>query len=211
MPFRVQPCKSFTGQRLPAGRSRAADEPDGRPSRKFYSWRCNSVLIGLTLLTLVMASAATAQTAALDRERAESHHGRSLQAEAVQLVVDSLRKRLGITAVVTVTMVEHDDRRVSVRRAPRTARRSRCLSSRGSSKGCLGNSWRPCSHTNSATCGSTRTTRTCRPNSWPTAWRCAWCRANSWWRSTGRCGARTRCTAVLETFLGVETTTAAPE
>jgi len=118
VPFRVQPCKSFTGQRLPAGRSRAADEPDGRPSRKFYSWRCNSVLIGLTLLTLVMASAATAQTAALDRERAESHHGRSLQAEAVQVVVDSLRERLGITAVVTVTMVEHDDRRVSVRRAP---------------------------------------------------------------------------------------------
>ena len=118
MPFRVQPWKSFTGQRLPAGRSRAADEPDGRPSRKFYSWRCKSVLIGLTLLTFVMASAATAQTAALDRERAESRHLRPLRAEAVQLVVDSLRERLGITALVTVTMVEHDDRRVSVRRAP---------------------------------------------------------------------------------------------
>ena len=29
----------------------------------------------------------------------------------MQLVVDALRERLGITAVVTVTMVEHDDRR----------------------------------------------------------------------------------------------------
>jgi hypothetical protein len=40
------------------------------------------------------------------------------QAEAVQLVVDSLRERLGISAAVTVTMVERDDRRLSVRREP---------------------------------------------------------------------------------------------
>ena len=116
MPFRVQPCKSLTGQRLPAERSHGADEPEGPPSRNFYSWWRDRFIAGLAL-TLVMASATTPM--ACDEERAEPGEPRPVQAAAVQLVVDSLRERLGITAVVTVTVVEHDDRRVSVRREPR--------------------------------------------------------------------------------------------
>ena len=57
-----------------------------------------------------MASATTLMAGAMERERPESGEPRPVQAAAVQLVVDSLRERLGITAVVTVTVVEHDDR-----------------------------------------------------------------------------------------------------
>ena len=115
MPFRVQPCKSFTGQPLPAQRSHGVDEPGGRVARNFYARGCNSFLAGVSL-TLVLGWI-TPVTAMEDR-RAVPGGPPKAQVEAVQMVVDSLRERLDISATVTVTMVEHDQRRLSVRRVP---------------------------------------------------------------------------------------------
>ena len=115
MPFRVQPCKSFTGQPLSAQRSHAADEPLGAAARNFYAPDCNSFLAGL-VLTLILGL--VTPVGATDERRAVPGGPPKAQAEAVQLVVDSLRERLAISADVAVTMVEHDERRLSVRRVP---------------------------------------------------------------------------------------------
>ena len=116
MPFRVQPCKSLTGQRLPAERSHGADEPEGRPSRNFYSW-CAILHSGLAL-TLVMASATTLRPVQwnVTAEPVNAPGAGRSRATGGRLAGE----RLGITAVVTVT----DGRarrigRVSVRREPR--------------------------------------------------------------------------------------------
>lgn len=115
MPFRVQPCKSFTGQLLPVNVSRVADEPRGEATRNFYAGSRNSYLAAVALALVLSAAALPA--AAMD-ERAVPGGPPKAQVQAVQQVVDSLRERLGITAVVTVTVVEHDARRMSVRREP---------------------------------------------------------------------------------------------
>ena len=99
-------------------RGHVSDEPVDTLARNFYAWRCNCYLVGVAL-TLVMGFSSLA--AALDDERAVPGGPPKAQVEAVQLVVDSLRERLGITAAVTVTMVEHDVRRMSVRREPGNA------------------------------------------------------------------------------------------
>ncbi|WP_157899797.1 hypothetical protein [Luteitalea pratensis] len=102
---------------MPTERSHGAHVPEGRPSRNFYSSWCDRFIVGLAL-TLVMASAPTLRAGEMEREHAEPGEPRLGEAATVQLVVDSLSEKLGITAVVTVTIVEHDDRRVSVRREP---------------------------------------------------------------------------------------------
>ena len=68
---------------------------------------------------MLVISSATPLTARPDQDRAQTAEPHQLQAEAVQQVVDSLRGRIGIPAEVTVAMVDHDARRVSVRRESR--------------------------------------------------------------------------------------------
>jgi hypothetical protein len=89
--------------------------PVGAVARNFYAARCNSYFTAVALTMVLMAAAPL--TAAMD-ERALSGSPRDTRIQTVQQVVDSLRERLGITAVVTVTVVEHDARRMSVRREP---------------------------------------------------------------------------------------------
>ncbi|WP_291987804.1 hypothetical protein [Luteitalea sp.] len=59
-------------------------------------------------LTLSIASGARAQ------ERADERHAHT---QRLQQMVDALRQRMGIDAPVEIALVDHDERRVSVRRS----------------------------------------------------------------------------------------------
>ena len=112
VPFRVLPWNWLPDWRLQRRRGRMPDELEGPQTSNFYRSLCNSGRpIGLIALTAALAcvpAAARAQIAAVEKDPAT---------QALQRVVDALRERMGIVEPVEVTLVERDERTVSVRRS----------------------------------------------------------------------------------------------
>ena len=90
----------------------------GKPSSKSYQWRRNSFLIGVACALMLVQASAGVATATV-RESDQLSVADSVDVVSLQRMVDELRSRLGINAVVHVTVVEHDGRRLSVRRDTR--------------------------------------------------------------------------------------------
>ena len=111
MPFRVQPCKSLRRYRFRPEPGRAAEEPGERRPRNFYAGACKSVRF---FAVLAVALAWMGSNVPLRAAR-----GDEATARQVQQLVDALRARLGITAEVRATVVQRDERTLSVRRDPR--------------------------------------------------------------------------------------------
>lgn len=114
MPFSVQPWKSLSNRRLPC---LCADRPDGLtgslPRNSCRTYGRSFLVHGASALAIALvthASAARAQD--VSRSEADS--------QRLQRLVDELRGRMGVIASVTVTMVERDERTLSVRRAGRS-------------------------------------------------------------------------------------------
>ena len=105
MPESGQPHNSLqtrvflTGAR-PWGRGSAHARPCN-----LYSWACKSFTLALLVAAYVAGTAGIAAAQPVE----------PVPAERVQRVVDALRRQLGITALVSVSLVESDPRVVSVR------------------------------------------------------------------------------------------------
>lgn len=102
MPFRRQPWKSLKTRRFSMRRVRRLLEVLPDTPRKFFPAHGKTFLIGGLAVGVI-------GWAALARASGDPRAG-------VQRRVDALRARLGITAPVTVTLVDADARTVSVRR-----------------------------------------------------------------------------------------------
>lgn len=110
VPASGQPCKWLKNGDLSAQRDRGAAQTTHGVGRKIYTHGA-FFLVRTTCalgLTLSMASGARAQ------ERVDEHHA---DTQRLQAMVDALRQRMGIDAPVEIAMVDHDERRVSVRRS----------------------------------------------------------------------------------------------
>ena len=110
VPVSGQPCKWLKNGDLSVQRDRAVARLPARVGRKNYTHGAFFLVrtMGALGLTLSIASGARAQ------ERVDERHTHT---QRLQEMVDALRQRMGIDAPVEIALVDHEERRVSVRRS----------------------------------------------------------------------------------------------
>jgi hypothetical protein len=110
VPASGQPCKWLQNGDLSAQHDRDASRRPNREGRKNYTHGSFVLVRTMCALGLMLSIASTARP----QERVEALHERT---HTLQAMVDALRARMGIDAPVEIALVDHDERRVSVRRS----------------------------------------------------------------------------------------------